>query len=78
MARGTVISFDSKKGYGSVLPDQSEQELFVHESSVTIQANPALKEGQVVYFETLNGPHGTQAIEVRPISTQPPPTTPTP
>ena len=77
MARGTVTSFDSEKGYGSILPDQSESELFVHESSITIQATPPLKEGQIVYFETLNGPHGEQAIEVRPITIEPPPAEPT-
>jgi cold shock protein len=71
MARGTVSSFDAEKGYGSIRPDQSEEELFVHESSVTVNAKPALIVEQVVYFEVLDGPHGRQAVEVRPIQPTP-------
>ncbi len=67
MARGTVISFDSEKGHGKIRPDQSEDELFVHEISVTVRDAPPLTAGQVVYFEILSGEHGRQAIEVRPI-----------
>ncbi len=73
MARGTVISFDPGKGHGKIRPDQSEDELFVHEISVTVRDTPALREGQVVYFEILNGEHGRQAIEVRPIQARPGP-----
>ena len=78
MARGTVISFDSSKGYGTIRPDQTETELFVHEISVTVRNNPALTVGQVVYFEILNGAHGRQAIEVRPIQPRPTPQTSAP
>ena len=67
MARGTVSNFNPDKGYGGIRLDQSETEFFVHESAVTVQATPLLTEGQVVYFEILEGPHGHQAIEVRPI-----------
>lgn len=72
MARGTVIAFDSTKGYGTIRPDQSEDELFVHDISVTVRKTPILTAGQVVYFEILNGAHGRQAIEVRPIQATPP------
>ncbi len=71
MARGTVTTFDSNKGYGTIRPDQSQDELFVHEISVTVRNTPALTVGQVVYFEVLNGAHGRQAIEVRPIQARP-------
>ena len=72
MARGTVSIFNTEKGYGKILPDQSKTELFVHESSVTTHATPALQKGQTVYFEILNGSHGPQAIEVRPVQLPPP------
>ena len=65
MARGTVSSFDIEKGYGSIRPDQSRTELFVHGSSVTGNANPPLTLGQIVYFEILTGSHGSQAVAVR-------------
>ncbi len=66
MARGTISSFDVEKGYGSIRPDQSRTELFVHVSSVAVTANPPLTLGQIVYFEILTGPHGSQAVAVRP------------
>jgi cold shock CspA family protein len=76
MARGTVNAFDPDKGYGSIVPDKSKTELFVHESSVTTQDDPRLSVDQVVYFEVLDGKHGQQAIEVRPIKPTPTETTP--
>jgi len=66
MARGTVSSYDVEKGYGSIRPDQSRTELFVHGSSVAVTSNPPLTLGQIVYFEILTGPHGSQAVAVRP------------
>jgi len=66
MARGTVSSFDAEKGYGSIRLDKSQTEYFVHGSSVVIPSDPPLTLGQVVYFEVLTGPHGEQAVAVRP------------
>lgn len=66
MARGTVSGYDIDKGYGSIRPDRSRKELFVHGSSVTSSSNPPLTLGQTVYFEILTGPHGSQAVAVRP------------
>ncbi len=77
MARGTVTSFDPDKGHGTIRPDQSKAELFVHEISVTVRATPALTVDQIVYFEILNGAHGRQAIEVRPIQPKTAATVPT-
>lgn len=65
MARGIVSSFDVEKGYGSICLDKSQTEYFVHESSVTSRSNPPLTLGQIVYFEILTGPHGSQAVAVR-------------
>ncbi|MBT3191385.1 MAG: cold-shock protein [Verrucomicrobia bacterium] len=76
MARGTVSRFDPEKGYGSISPDKRDTELFVHESSVTVRNIPLLTVGQVVYFEVLDGPHGPQAVEVRPITRKPAPPSP--
>ena len=66
MARGTVSKFDAQKGYGFIRPDSTTKEIFVHGSAVTVETTPPLKLGQVVYFEILTGPHGQQAVEVRP------------
>ncbi len=69
MARGTVSSFDAEKGYGRIRLDKSRTEYFVHGSSVAVTANPPLTLGQIVYFEILTGPHGSQAVAVRPANT---------
>jgi cold shock CspA family protein len=66
MARGTVSKFDVSRGYGLIRPDQSKAEIFVHGSSVTVAADPPLSLGQIVYYEVLTGPHGRQAVAVRP------------
>jgi CspA family cold shock protein len=72
MARGTVSKFNAKDGYGFIRPDKTQEEIFVHGSSVTSGNTPPLSLGQTVYFEILNGPHGRQAVEVRPARTHQP------
>ncbi len=65
MPRGKVESFDADQGHGQVCQDLTGEVLFVHESALLERADVALKPGQVVYFERLDGPHGKQAVEVR-------------
>ncbi len=65
MPRGQVESFDAGKGYGQLRQDQTGELLFVHESALCDGDVRTLKDGQVVYFEVLDGAHGRQAIDVR-------------
>lgn len=60
---GKVKWFDSKKGYGFILPDEGG-EIFVHYTGIISDGFKALTEGQSVEFEIGNNEKGQQAINV--------------
>lgn len=61
MATGIVKWFNNAKGYGFVTPDDGEQDVFVHFSSIDMEGYRTLKEGQRVEFEVEAGPKGLHA-----------------
>ena len=67
MPTGRVKWFNNAKGYGFILPDDSEEDYFAHYSSIQMEGYRTLKAGQPVSFETLQGPKGTHAINIVPI-----------
>ena len=60
---GKVKWFDSKKGYGFILPDEGG-EIFVHYTGIVAEGFKALTEGQRVEFEIDDNERGKQAINV--------------
>ncbi len=60
---GKVKWFDSKKGYGFILPDEGG-EIFVHYTGISAEGFKALTEGQRVEFEIGDNERGKQAINV--------------
>lgn len=65
MATGKVKWFDSKKGYGFILPENGKEDIFVHFSSIKSNEEfKTLKEGMAVEFEITEGKKGKQAINV--------------
>ena len=60
---GKVKWFDSKKGYGFILPDEGG-EIFVHYTGVIAEGFKALTEGQRVEFEIGGNEKGQQAVNV--------------
>ena len=66
MFSGKVKWFNNAKGYGFILSDNSEEDLFAHYSSIQMDGYKTLKAGQQVEFETTPGPKGTHAINIRP------------
>lgn len=64
---GTVKWFDNKKGYGFIQPDEFNEDVFVHFSSVGMDGFKTLREGQRVSFEVVEGEKGLKAASVTPL-----------
>jgi cold shock CspA family protein len=61
--KGRVTYFDTAKGYGFIKDLKSQESIFVHTKSLTI----AIKENDIVTFETERGIKGLNAIQVKKI-----------
>lgn len=66
MATGIVKWFSAQKGFGFILPDGGDKDLFVHRSSILTESR-ILKEGERVEFEIGQGRKGPEAQKVKPI-----------
>ncbi len=64
MITGIVKWFNNAKGYGFVKPDDREEDVFVHFSSIDMDGYKTLKEWQNVEFEVTQGPKGLHAAQV--------------
>lgn len=65
MATGKVKWFNNAKGYGFILADEGNSDLFAHYSSIEMDGYKTLKAGQDVLFEITDGPKGLQATNIR-------------
>ena len=64
MQTGIVKWFNNSKGFGFILPDGGGADIFAHYSSITMDGYKTLKAGQLVSFETVNGPKGLHASNI--------------
>jgi len=64
MPQGTVKWFNDKKGYGFIVVEGGEKEIFVHHSSIQGEGFKTLREGEKVEFEVAQSPKGEQAANV--------------
>lgn len=64
MHKGTVKWFNVKKGYGFIIDDETNNEIFVHFSAVSMEGFKELKDGERVEFEVVDGDKGIQASNV--------------
>lgn len=64
---GTVKWFNDTKGFGFVTPEGSNEDLFIHFSSIQMDGFKTLKENQKISFEITEGPKGKQAINIQPV-----------
>jgi len=65
MSTGTVRWFSKKKGYGFIVPDEGDKEIFVHKSGIKVEGEASLNKGQKVEYdirESKKGPHATNVI----------------
>ncbi|MCO7642515.1 cold-shock protein [Pseudomonas sp. S 311-6] len=61
---GTVKWFNDAKGFGFITPDNGDEDLFAHFSSIQMEGFKTLKEGQKVAFDIIQGPKGKQALNI--------------
>ncbi len=66
VSTGTVKWFDSKKGFGFIMPDDGGKDLFVHHSEIKVSGYATLDEGQKVEYEIGEGRKGPCATNVSP------------
>ncbi|MBA1429671.1 cold shock domain-containing protein CspD [Pseudomonas fluorescens] len=65
MARGKVKWFNNAKGYGFIIEDGKDEDLFAHYSAIDMDGYKTLKAGQPVSFETIQGPKGLHAVKIK-------------
>ena len=62
--KGKVKWFNNAKGYGFILADGRDEDLFAHYSAIQMDGYKTLKAGQPVRFEIVQGPKGLHAINI--------------
>ncbi len=64
---GTVKKFLDGKGFGFIVPDEGDDEVFFHQSEIIMEGFRTMEEGQKVEFEVEEGAKGLSAKQVKPI-----------
>jgi cold shock protein len=68
MLSGKVKWFNNAKGYGFIVADGRDEDLFAHYSAIEMDGYKTLKAGQAVKFDILQGPKGLHAVNISPIA----------
>ena len=61
---GTVKWFNNAKGFGFITRGESDEDVFVHFTAITMDGYRTLTEGQQVEYTLVQGDKGLQATEV--------------
>ena len=66
MPTGTVKWFDTRKGYGFIVPDEGDQDVFVHYTAIKVDEGvfATLNDGDKVEFEVVETEKGLEARNV--------------
>ena len=70
MSTGQVKWFNNAKGFGFILPDEGGDDLFAHYSAIGMEGYKTLKAGQLVSFDTIEGPKGLHAANIQAASAE--------
>mgnify|MGYP003136316493 FL=1 len=65
MENGKVKWFNNAKGYGFIVADGRDEDLFAHYSAIQMDGYKTLKAGQPVQFDIIQGPKGLHAINIQ-------------
>ena len=65
MARGTVKWFNPAKGYGFIIPEDGNKDVFVHISAVQKAGLTTLNEGQTIEYEEIANRGKTSAENIK-------------
>ncbi len=71
MHQGSVKWFNNAKGYGFIVSDAFDEDLFIHYSAINIEGYKTLKAGQAVTFDVEPGDKGLHAIDITPLTPEP-------
>lgn len=66
--KGKVKWYNRVKGYGFIVPEEGDKDVFVHYSAIQVEKKKEriLVEGQGVEFDVTDGPKGPSAANVKP------------
>lgn len=70
MHSGSVKWFNNAKGYGFIVCDEFNEDLFIHYSAINVEGYKTLKAGQSVTFQVEPGKRGMHAIDITPLASQ--------
>jgi CspA family cold shock protein len=62
---GTIKWFDNKKGFGFIVGEEGQRDIFVHYSSIAGDGFRSLRDGERVEYELVDSDKGPQAANVR-------------
>lgn len=65
MPVGKVKWFNNAKGFGFIVCDEHDEDLFAHFSSIQMEGYKTLKAGQPVEFDTVKADRGIHAVNIR-------------
>lgn len=67
MIQGKVKWFNNAKGFGFVVPNESNDDVFIHFSQIKMDGYRTLKTGQRVEFDLVESDKGKQAQNIQPV-----------
>lgn len=65
MQHGKVKWFNNAKGFGFIIAEGRDEDLFAHYSAIQMDGYRTLKAGQPVRFEIIQGPKGLHAVNIQ-------------